>query len=186
MLTVHANFHDLGLVGPVTVEAESRFVRIARQRIVGDVIIERQSSHVVIEDCYITGRVIVAGGAFHCSLDNLWIDDAPGDGVTIGDGTGIAGCGNSVRHVHVRRAAGWGYLIRNQQAFTFDTSSADVCGAGGLLASSAHGTYISPSAESNPIGMSFFDCIGTVMGMNLQDNVEPYRIGGASLIEMRR
>jgi hypothetical protein len=181
---VSGSFEDLALSGPVTVPAQSRFVRIARQRIVGDVIIETQASHVVIEDCYIVGRVIVAGGAFHCSLDNLWVDDAPGHGVMIGDGAGMAGCGNSTRHVHVRRALGWGFLIQNQQAFLLDASSADVSGSGGMLAVSAHGTYLSPSAESNPIGMSFFDCRGTVIGMNLLDNAEPYRNGGASLIRV--
>lgn len=174
-------FGDLALSGPITVQAESRIVRITRQRIEGDVVIERQASHVILSECYLTGGgVRIAGGAFHCSIDNCWIDHAPLHGVHVGDGAGIGGCVNSFRNVAVRWAASWGWLIQNQTAIAVHACSADGCGVGGLLASSAHGVYLSPSAESNPIGMRFYDCRGALFGENVIDNTQPLIIDGNS------
>jgi hypothetical protein len=86
----------------------------------------------------------------------------------------------------VRWAQQWGLYVTNQTAFALHGVSTDGCnqlhlpGVGGMLCVSAHGTYVSPSAESNPVGMKFFDCRAVVTGANLRDNEVPVVLDGAS------
>ena len=185
MINLSSSFNDLELSDSITVVGQSRNLVIENKRFDhNSIIVDSLASHIKVRNCYINfGGIRLHGGAFHCSLEDCWIDNALEDGIHIGDGAGIAGCANLIKNVHVRWAGNWGFLIQNQVAFSLISSSADANGSGGILASSSHGSYISPSAESNPIGMRFYDCLGFLSGENLRDNPTPLIIDGGSFIK---